>query len=113
MTVFSLQFIKQYPEKYAKKESVEKDRFAIIIMKCLQIICPELKFITYDIFPVNENYGLINTIQDSDYDGIILAVPHKELRLMGVEAIKRLGRDNCILFDLKSVFSSDDTDLRL
>ena len=62
-----------------------------------------------------EIYGieLINTIQDSDYDGIILAVPHKELRLMGVEAIKRLGRDNCILFDLKSVFSSDDTDLRL
>ena len=60
-------------------------------------------------------YGieLINTIQDSDYDGIILAVPHKELRLMGVEAIKRLGRDDCILFDLKSVFSSDDTDLRL
>ena len=62
-----------------------------------------------------EIYGieLINKIQDSDYDGIILAVPHKELRLMGVKAIKRLGRDNCILFDLKSVFSSDDTDLRL
>lgn len=48
-----------------KKENVDKDRFAIIIMKCLQIICPELKFITYDIFPVNENYGLINTIQDT------------------------------------------------
>ncbi len=62
-----------------------------------------------------EIYGieLIQKIQDSDYDGILLAVPHKEIRLMGIEKIKGFGNDNCILFDLKSVFSSEDSDLRL
>tara|TARA_B100000530_G_scaffold236039_1_gene153269 strand:- start:3175 stop:4449 length:1275 start_codon:yes stop_codon:yes gene_type:complete len=62
-----------------------------------------------------EIYGieLIKKIQDSDYDGILLAVPHKEIRLMGIEKIKGFGNDNCILFDLKSVFSSEDSHLRL
>ena len=62
-----------------------------------------------------EIYGieLIQKIQDSDYVGILLAVPHKEIRLMGIEKIKGFGNDNCILFDLKSVFSSEDSDLRL
>ena len=55
----------------------------------------------------------IKKIQDKDYDGILLAVPHKDIRLMGIEAIKGFGSDNCILFDLKSVFSSEDSDLRL
>lgn len=62
-----------------------------------------------------EIYGieLIQKIQDSDYDGILLAVPHKNIRLMGIETIKGFGSDNCILFDLKSVFSPEDSDLRL
>jgi UDP-N-acetyl-D-galactosamine dehydrogenase len=62
-----------------------------------------------------EIYGieLIKNLKTTDYDGILLAVPHTDIRLMGVEAIRDLGSDNCILFDLKSVFSSDDSDLRL
>jgi len=62
-----------------------------------------------------EIYGieLIQKIQDSDYDGILLAVPHKNIRLMGIETIKGFGSDNCIFFDLKSVFSPEDSDLRL
>ncbi len=68
-----------------------------------------------DLKEAKEIYGieLIKKIQDSDYDGILLVVPHKEIRLMGIEKIKGFGNDNCILFDLKSVFSSEDSDLRL
>ena len=68
-----------------------------------------------DPIEAKEIYGieLIKKIQDKDYDGILLAVPHKDIRLMGIEAIKGFGNDNCILFDLKSVFSSEDSDLRL
>lgn len=47
------------------------------------------------------------------YDGIILAVAHHQFKDMGADAIRRLGRPNHILFDLKYILLAEDSDLRL
>ena len=47
------------------------------------------------------------------YDGIILAVGHNQFKSMGIEAIRALGKENHILYDLKYLFSAEEVDLRL
>ncbi|MCJ7420305.1 Vi polysaccharide biosynthesis UDP-N-acetylglucosamine C-6 dehydrogenase TviB [Sphingomicrobium astaxanthinifaciens] len=47
------------------------------------------------------------------YDSIVLAVAHDEFKEMGVAKIRQMGRDHAVLFDLKSLFPADETDLRL
>lgn len=49
----------------------------------------------------------------NNYDGIILAVAHNEFVEMGVEKIRALGKTSHVLYDLKYVFSKEDTDIRL
>jgi len=62
-----------------------------------------------------EEYGLevSKTIEEGIYDSIVLAVAHDEFKAMGVKAIRKLGRVKHVLFDLKSLLSKDDVDLRL
>lgn len=60
-------------------------------------------------------YGL-NLLADPEtgaYDGIVLAVAHDAFREKGAEALRRYGRGAAVLYDLKSVFSPQDSDLRL
>ncbi len=47
------------------------------------------------------------------YDGIILAVAHRQFKEMGAATIRELGKSNAVLYDLKYVLSSDASDLRL
>lgn len=47
------------------------------------------------------------------YDGIILAVAHHQFKTMGVDAIRALGTQNHILYDLKYIFPAEASDLRL
>ncbi|MGP5439707.1 Vi polysaccharide biosynthesis UDP-N-acetylglucosamine C-6 dehydrogenase TviB [Psychrobacter faecalis] len=47
------------------------------------------------------------------YDSIILAVAHNEFVELGVEKIRALGKTSHVLYDLKYVFSKEDTDIRL
>jgi UDP-N-acetyl-D-galactosamine dehydrogenase len=47
------------------------------------------------------------------YDGIILAVAHDEFTSLGADAIRGFGRGVHVFFDLKSVFSLAESDLRL
>ena len=51
--------------------------------------------------------------QPGSYDAIVLAVAHDAFRRMGIEEIRRLGKPEHILFDLKYVFPQQETDLRL
>ena len=58
----------------------------------------------------------INTIrglQSDVYDGLILAVAHDEFRKMGETNIRRLGRAEHVLYDLKYVLPRHQSDLRL
>jgi UDP-N-acetyl-D-galactosamine dehydrogenase len=47
------------------------------------------------------------------YDAIVAAVAHREFRDMGVAAVRRLGRKNHVLYDIKYVFGRDEVDGRL
>jgi UDP-N-acetyl-D-galactosamine dehydrogenase len=64
---------------------------------------------------VSEVYGVvpINEPSIDNYDAILLAVPHEEFLNLGPQAIRKLGKKNHVLYDLKSVFSKEDSDLRL
>lgn len=63
----------------------------------------------YGIIPINE----ITTLSDYSYDGIILAVAHNQFVEMGVEKIRELGKSNHVLYDLKYLFDSELSDIRL
>ncbi len=60
-------------------------------------------------------YGITPlTIPESGiYDGIVLAVAHHQFGAMGIKAIRALGKQNHVLYDLKYIFPADATDLRL
>jgi UDP-N-acetyl-D-galactosamine dehydrogenase len=64
---------------------------------------------------VEHEYGLalVNELKENHYDGIILAVDHSEFKKMGVEAIRKLGKQKHVLYDVKHVFGSKDSDIRL
>lgn len=60
----------------------------------------------YDITPISQPTS-------NQYDAIILAVAHSEFVEMGVDHIRSLGKANHVLYDLKYVFTKEDTDIRL
>lgn len=47
------------------------------------------------------------------YDGIILAVAHNEFVELGVDQIRAFGKNEHVLYDLKYVFTKEETDIRL
>ena len=47
------------------------------------------------------------------YDAIVLAVGHRQFVDMGVSKIRELGKPNAVLFDVKYLFPTADTDGRL
>lgn len=60
-------------------------------------------------------YGinLISHLETEAYDGIVLAVAHKEFSEMGETYLRCLGRAEHVLYDLKRILPSDRSDLRL
>jgi UDP-N-acetyl-D-galactosamine dehydrogenase len=60
-------------------------------------------------------YG-VSTIKNADencYDGIILAVGHKEFKELGAENIRKFGKSAHVLYDLKYVLEKSAVDMRL
>lgn len=65
---------------------------------------------------VQEEYGLTlhSTLPaQTDYDVVILAVPHHELVDLGADRIRGLLKPEGVFFDVKSAFARDQSDLRL
>ena len=56
---------------------------------------------------------LISEPQPQSYDAIVIAVAHDQFKAMGPAYIKSLMRENGVLFDLKYIFASTESDLRL
>jgi UDP-N-acetyl-D-galactosamine dehydrogenase len=48
-----------------------------------------------------------------DYDAIVLAVAHDEYRDLGIDAVRRLGREGAVVYDIKGLFPRDKVDARL
>ncbi|MBX3497322.1 MAG: Vi polysaccharide biosynthesis UDP-N-acetylglucosamine C-6 dehydrogenase TviB [Parvibaculum sp.] len=63
----------------------------------------------------HREYGIMPVSQPEPgtYDGIVLAVSHEQFRKMGIAAIRRLGRECHVLYDLKYILASGEGDLRL
>jgi len=60
-------------------------------------------------------YG-INPIEkpiEGKYDAIVLAVSHNEFKEMGESALRQLGRENHVLYDIKYILKTDEVDGRL
>ena len=60
-------------------------------------------------------YGItpIEMPQTEKYDAILLAVAHRQFREMGAAGLRRFGKKEHVLFDLKYVLPKADTDMRL
>lgn len=59
------------------------------------------------------NVTLVTKSGTGQYDAVILAVAHQQFREMCIEDIRALGKPAHILYDLKYLFPSEVTDLRL
>jgi UDP-N-acetyl-D-galactosamine dehydrogenase len=60
----------------------------------------------YDIVPISEP-------EIGAYDAIIMAVAHTQFKELGASAIRALGKDNHVIYDLKYVLNADESDIRL
>jgi UDP-N-acetyl-D-galactosamine dehydrogenase len=60
-------------------------------------------------------YGItpVEHVQEGKYDAIILAVAHRQFRDLGAAGIRRLGKEEHILYDLKYVLGKEESDSRL
>ena len=60
-------------------------------------------------------YGLelIKEPQPGNYDAIILCVGHQAFRDLGAEAIRKFGKSNHVLFDVKHILPKESVDARL
>ena len=53
---------------------------------------------------------LIEEVQEQSYDAVIVAVAHQDFEKLGIEKIKRFGKENSVVFDVKHMFPSDQVD---
>jgi UDP-N-acetyl-D-galactosamine dehydrogenase len=56
---------------------------------------------------------LLAAPEQGAYDGVILAVAHDRYREAGAAALRAFGSGVHVFCDLKSVFTLDESDLRL
>ena len=68
-----------------------------------------------DAAEAQHEYGItpLSQPEQGAYDAVILAVGHKEFRTLGAAGIRALMKPDSILYDLKYVLDSRDSDLRL
>ncbi|MFK7889995.1 MAG: Vi polysaccharide biosynthesis UDP-N-acetylglucosamine C-6 dehydrogenase TviB [Granulosicoccus sp.] len=62
-----------------------------------------------------QQYGveLISTPENGAYDAVVIAVAHNEFQANGVQAIRAYGKSKHVLYDLKCIFETQESDLRL
>jgi UDP-N-acetyl-D-galactosamine dehydrogenase len=62
-----------------------------------------------------EEYGLdlVGAPDEGAYDGLVLAVAHREFAELGAARIRALGSPGAVLFDVKGLLAKDVADLRL
>ncbi|WP_404401750.1 Vi polysaccharide biosynthesis UDP-N-acetylglucosamine C-6 dehydrogenase TviB [Idiomarina seosinensis] len=60
----------------------------------------------YDVSPVSE-------LNEGSYDGVVVAVAHKQFIQMGIDGLKKLAKPDHVIYDLKYIVSRDVADIRL
>jgi len=73
----------------------------------------------YDPLVVSDNelskqgYSLIDSPMRNHYDAVVLATPHTEFVALGIDKLRAYGTEGHVFFDLKSIFQSEMSDIRL
>jgi len=64
---------------------------------------------------LEHEYGIrpIPSLAKGKYDAIILAVAHDQFKAMSADEIRALGKNDCVLFDVKHILPADKVDDRL
>jgi len=60
-----------------------------------------------------QEMNFVDNPRTDQYDGIVVAVGHQLFSEIGSGQIASFGKKGCVIFDLKSLFSADFSDLRL
>lgn len=60
--------------------------------------------------PSSQHVELLEAPSAASYDAVIVAVAHREFVEMGVEDIRKFGKDCHVVFDVKNVFDRDQVD---
>ena len=60
-------------------------------------------------------YGIrpVKAPKARSYDAVVLAVGHQQFKDLGAAAVRRFGRRNAVVYDIKYLFSADQVDGRL
>jgi UDP-N-acetyl-D-galactosamine dehydrogenase len=58
-------------------------------------------------------FSTILELPEGHYDGIVVAVAHREFKNMGADRIRSFGKASSVVYDLKYVLTEDQSDLRL
>ena len=68
-----------------------------------------------DAAEAEHEYGImpVTSLENGQYDAVILAVAHEQFKAMGAAEIRALGKGNHVLYDLKYVLDQSESDLRL
>jgi len=59
------------------------------------------------------NFEFTQKLKPNFYDGVIIAVAHKEFFKLGIKKIRELGKTKHIVYDLKYVLKPNEADLKL
>ena len=68
-----------------------------------------------DAAEAEHEYGImpVTSLENGQYDAVILAVAHEQFKAMGEAEIRALGKESHVLYDLKYVLDQSESDLRL
>ena len=56
---------------------------------------------------------LIDYPKNSKYDSIIITVSHNKFKKIGIRKIRKFGKKNSVVFDIKSIFNKNSTNITL
>lgn len=59
------------------------------------------------------NINMVSEPVGKQYDAIILAVAHEVFKSLGADGVRAFGKTEALFYDLKSVFTPNESDLRL
>ena len=132
----SLYIVKKFLQKLDEKNISKKHSNVLILGVSFKENCPDtrnskvldlmsklnsnnLKIEAFDPWveqgdlPSSPHINMISQPKKNFYDGIILAVAHNQFLDLGVQNIKDFAKKTHVFFDLKGVFSKEQSDFRL
>jgi UDP-N-acetyl-D-galactosamine dehydrogenase len=78
-------------------------------------VCTDVFDPWINVAEAGREYGItpIGEPQPGRYDAIVVAVAHDKFRAMGAQSIRKFGKEQHVLYDLKYILDPEDADVRL